>query len=72
VTALATMDVGPRCWMCSSADVSVVFAGYRRAYCKAGCKEEHDHHEDVPSHNLTCRGCGNSWVDGSGDFATRN
>jgi hypothetical protein len=68
----AARDLVPRCWMCGGADVSVVFDRYRRTYCKAGCKEEHEHHEDVASHNLTCRGCGNTWVDGSGDFAVRS
>ena len=58
----------PRCWMCGSGDVAVAFAGYRRAYCKQPCPEEHEHHADIPQHDLTCRACGNRWRDGSGDF----
>jgi hypothetical protein len=62
-------DEKPVCWKCGSTNVHVAFREYRRAYCLRGCMEEHVHHEDVPAHDLRCRGCGHAWVDGSGDFA---
>lgn len=42
----------PSCWLCGSFDVHVAFREYRRAYCLKGCTEEHEHHEDVPAHDL--------------------
>jgi len=58
----------PWCWMCASFDVTVRFLEYRRAFCARGCKEDHEHHEDIPVHELSCKSCGNQWEDGSGDF----
>lgn len=62
-------EVAPHCWSCGAVDVTVAYDGHRRAYCIRGCSETHAHYEDVSTHRLRCRACGNDWIDGSGDFA---
>jgi hypothetical protein len=58
----------PRCWSCGSVDVSVAFDQHRRVYCLKDCDADHAHSREIPTHKLTCRECGNVWIDGSGDF----
>ena len=66
------MSLAPRCWKCGAADVAIAYAGHQRAHCKRGYLEDHledhVHHEDVPTHRLHCRACGNDWIDSRGDF----
>lgn len=57
------------CWDCGGKDIAVVFSGYQTAYCDVGCTEDHDHWEDIPCYKCTCRECGNTWDDSSGDLA---